>query len=46
MSCVDGQCGVTGTAVPTVSTWGLVLLALALLVGAKVYFTRRRAAQA
>ncbi len=29
--------------IPTVSEWGLVVLALLLLVGAKVYFSRRRA---
>jgi|GEM_PF-1599261 len=30
-------------AIPTMSTWGLVVLALLLLVGAKVYFGRRAA---
>ena len=29
--------------IPTVSEWGLVVLALLLLTGAKVYFGRRRA---
>ena len=29
-------------AIPTVSTWGLVVLALVLLTGGKVYFGRRR----
>ena len=29
-------------AIPTMSTWGLVVLALLLLIGAKVYFGRRR----
>jgi len=32
--------------IPTVSTWGLVVLALLLLTGAKVYFARREAATA
>ncbi len=32
--------------VPAVSTWGLLALALTLLVGAKVYFDRRRKMQA
>ena len=31
--------------VPTVSTWGIAMMGLLLLVGAKVYFSRRRAAQ-
>ena len=30
--------------IPTVSEWGLIALALALLAGAKVYFGRRRLA--
>lgn len=30
------------TAIPTVSEWGLVVLALLLLTGAKLYFGRRR----
>ncbi len=29
--------------VPTVSEWGMAIMAVLLLVGAKVYFTRRRA---
>ena len=32
-------------AVPTISTWGLAILALMLLAGAKVYFSHRRAMQ-
>jgi hypothetical protein len=40
----DDACGVDGV-IPTVSEWGLVVLALLLLIGAKVYFgTRRQAA--
>ena len=31
-------------AVPTVSTWGIAIMALMLLIGAKVYFSRRRRA--
>ncbi len=34
------------TTIPTVSEWGLAIMAMLLLVGAKVYFTRRRAALA
>ena len=30
--------------IPTVSEWGLVVLTLLLLTGAKIYFGRRRAA--
>jgi hypothetical protein len=37
---------VPDSAIPTVSVWGLVALTLALLVGAKGYFSRRRAAAA
>ncbi|MGB2984666.1 MAG: hypothetical protein WBE26_02180 [Phycisphaerae bacterium] len=33
-------------AIPTVTEWGLVVMTLMLLVGAKVYFSRRRAMQA
>jgi hypothetical protein len=32
-------------AVPAVSAWGLIVMALLLPAGAKVYYTRRRAAQ-
>ena len=32
--------------IPTVSTWGLIVMALLLLIGGKVYFSRRRATQA
>ena len=37
----DHDCG----AIPPVSAWGLVVMALFLLAGAKVYFNRRRAGQ-
>ncbi len=33
-------------AIPTVSEWGLIAMALLLLAGAKVYFNRRRTMQA
>ena len=33
-------------AIPTLSEWGLVILALLLLAGGKVYFNRRRRAAA
>ncbi len=33
-------------AIPTVSSWGVAIMAMLLLVGAKVYFNRRRAMQA
>jgi hypothetical protein len=36
----------TPKAIPTVSEWGIMIMALLLVIGAKVYFTRRRAAQA
>ena len=32
--------------VPTVSQWGIAIMALLLLIGGKVYFSRRRATQA
>ena len=35
-----------GGGIPTVSQWGIATLALLLLVGARVYFTRRRTASA
>ena len=41
-----GTTTLPGSAIPTVSTWGLAALTLLLLVGAKVYFTRRRAIRA
>ena len=31
-----------GEGIPTVSEWGLVVLTLALLIGGKIYFSRRR----
>lgn len=42
---VDGSCtnDDAGCAIPTVSEWGLVVLTLMLLIGAKVYFGRRQA---
>jgi hypothetical protein len=33
------------TTIPTVSTWGLAVLTLVLLVGARIYFNRRRTTQ-
>jgi hypothetical protein len=41
-----GQITCTHAAIPTVSTWGLAILTLLLLVGAKVYFGRRQSAAA
>ncbi len=38
----DPDCG--GQAIPTVSEWGLVIMTLLLLTGAKVYFGRRQEA--
>jgi hypothetical protein len=43
-SCTDINCLHEG--IPTVSTWGLAVLTLLLLVGAKVYFGRRQNATA
>ena len=37
---MDSDCPET---IPTVSQWGMVVMALLLLAGAKVYFRRRRA---
>jgi hypothetical protein len=42
-ACSQVDCPATFQAIPTVSEWGLVVLALLLLVGAKVYFGRREA---
>jgi hypothetical protein len=42
--CADIVC--VHKAIPTVSEWGIVVLTLLLLVGAKVYFGRRQAATA
>ena len=39
----DDACGVNPE-IPTVSEWGLVILALLMLIGAKVYFGARRQA--
>ncbi|MFH1110443.1 MAG: IPTL-CTERM sorting domain-containing protein [Planctomycetota bacterium] len=43
-ACADIEC--LHEAIPTVSQWGLVVLTLLLLVGAKVYFGRRQSAAA
>jgi hypothetical protein len=40
---VDDACEVEPGPIPTVGAWGLVILALMLLVGGKVYFSRRTA---
>jgi hypothetical protein len=40
-TCADVEC--PHNPIPTVSQWGLVVLTLLLLTGAKVYFGRRRA---
>jgi len=42
----DDACEPAIEGIPTVSAWGLGILALTLLVGARVYFNRRRAAHA
>jgi len=41
----DGSCtnDDADCSIPTVSEWGLVVLTLMLLIGAKVYFGRRQA---
>jgi hypothetical protein len=44
--CGDIDCPANFVAIPTVSEWGLVVLTLLLLIGAKVYFGRRRVAMA
>ena len=41
--CATIECPANFVAIPTVSEWGLVILTLLLLAGAKVYFTRREA---
>jgi hypothetical protein len=41
LTCAQIEC--THAAIPTVSQWGLVVLTLLLLIGAKVYFGRRQA---
>jgi len=43
-TCAEIEC--THVAIPTVSEWGIVVLTLLLLVGAKVYFGRRQASAA
>jgi hypothetical protein len=45
-ACADIECTADFIAIPTVSEWGLVILTLLLLTGAKVYFGRRRVATA
>jgi hypothetical protein len=42
--CEDITCDPLFTPIPTVSEWGLVIMALLLLVGGKVYFGRRQTA--
>jgi hypothetical protein len=42
--CADVECDPLFTPIPTVSEWGLVIMALLLLVGGKVYFGRRQTA--
>jgi hypothetical protein len=44
--CSEVECAANFTPIPTVSEWGLAILALLLLVGAKIYFSRRQAASA
>lgn len=44
--CSEIECEGSFTAIPTVSEWGLVIMALLLLVGGKVYFGRRQVAMA
>jgi hypothetical protein len=44
LSCADITC--IHRAIPTVSEWGIAVLTLLLLIGAKVYFGRRQAAAA
>ena len=41
---VEDEC--VAASIPAVSEWGLVVLALLLLAGGKVYFNRRRCAAA
>ena len=44
LTCEDIEC--LHTVIPTVSQWGLVVLTLLLLIGAKIYFARRQVATA
>lgn len=44
--CANVTCEPLFTPIPTVSEWGLVIMALLLLVGGKVYFGRRQVATA
>jgi hypothetical protein len=46
LTCATLPTPCTHEAIPTVSQWGLVVLTLLLLVGAKVYFGRRQSAAA
>ena len=41
-SCAAFDCEPAFEAIPTVSEWGLVIMTLLLLTGAKIYFGRRR----
>ncbi|MEK6797757.1 MAG: IPTL-CTERM sorting domain-containing protein [Planctomycetota bacterium] len=45
-TCAEVICNPDFIAIPTVSEWGLVVLALLLLAGGKVYFGRRQSATA
>jgi hypothetical protein len=45
-ACGEVECRANFTPIPTVSEWGLAILALLLLTGAKIYFGRRQAATA
>ena len=42
LSCEQLGCDANFTPIPTVSEWGLVIMTLLLLTGAKIYFGRRR----
>jgi len=44
--CSAVECTPDFTPIPTVSEWGLAVLALMLLIGGKIYFSRREAAMA
>lgn len=45
-SCDNVECVPKDDGIPTVSTWGLVLLVLLVLIGGKVYFARRDTVEA
>lgn len=44
--CANVECVPNFIPIPTVSEWGLAVLALMLLIGGKIYFSRREAAMA